>query len=119
MDLVLVAIHLEASARAVPLGPAMLASVLRRSFGAEVAVRVLDLYLDQTPEACADRILVDAPRWVGFSMYLWNRDLTLAVARVLRERRPDLVIFAGGSEATADPGGVLADPSMDLVLPGE
>ncbi|WP_306602116.1 B12-binding domain-containing radical SAM protein [Geothrix sp. 21YS21S-2] len=119
MDLVLVAIHLEASARAVPLGPAMLASVLRRSFGAEVAVRVLDLYLDQTPEACADRILEDAPRWVGFSMYLWNRDLTMAVARVLRARRPDLVIFAGGSEATADPEGVLGDPSMDLVLPGE
>lgn len=119
MDLVLVALHLEASPRAVPLGPAMLASALRRAYGPEVQARVLDLYLGQTPEACADRILADAPRWVGFSIYLWNRDLALATARVLRARRPDLVILAGGSEATADPDGILADPAMDLVLPGE
>jgi hypothetical protein len=118
MDLVLVAIHLEVGPRAVPLGPAMLASALR-SHGPDVSVRILDLYLDQTPQACADRILEEAPRWVGFSMYLWNRNLTLAVARVLRARRPDLVILAGGSEATADFDGVMADPSVDLVLPGE
>jgi len=119
MDLVLVAIHLEISPRAVPLGPAMLASVLRRTHGDALAVRVLDLYLDQDPQACADRILEGAPAWVGFSMYLWNRDRTLAIARLLKARRPDLTVFAGGAEATADPDGVLADPAMDLVLPGE
>ena len=36
MKLVLAAIHIKASTRAVPLGPAMLAAVIRRTFGEEV-----------------------------------------------------------------------------------
>jgi len=119
LDLALVAIHLEPSPRAVPLGPAMLASVLRRAFGPAVTTRVVDCFKAETPETCAARILDGEPRWVGFSMYLWNRDLTLRVARLLKTLRPGLIIFAGGSEATADLAGVLADPAVDFVLPGE
>jgi hypothetical protein len=119
MDLVLAAIHLEASPRAVPLGPAMLASALKRAFGGQVRTRVVDLFLQDSPEACAGRILESAPAAVGFSMYVWNRGLALATARELKRRQPGLVIFAGGAEATADLQGVLADPAMDFVLPGE
>ena len=119
MDLVLVAIHLEVSPRAVPLGPAMLASALRRAFPDTVGTAVLDLFLQEDAATCADRILQLEPRWVGFSMYLWNRGLILEIARLLKARRPDLVVFAGGAEATADRAGVEADPAMDFVLPGE
>ena len=119
MDLVLAAIHLEPSPRAVPLGPAMLASALARAFGGQVRTRVLDLFLQDRPEHCADRILESAPQAVGFSMYVWNRGLALATARELKARRPELVVFAGGAEATADLAGVLADPAIDFVLPGE
>jgi radical SAM superfamily enzyme YgiQ (UPF0313 family) len=119
MDLLLVAIHIEASPRAVPLGPAMLASALKRAYPAGVDTRILDLFLDQPAEACAALILAGRPQAVGFSMYVWNRTLTLEIARILKRREPDLVIFAGGSEATADPRGVEADPSVDFVLPGE
>jgi radical SAM superfamily enzyme YgiQ (UPF0313 family) len=119
MDLALVSIHLEESPRAVPLGPAMLASVLRRAFGDAVKTRVLDLYLQQSPEACAATILEGEPQAVGFSMYLWNRDLILRTAQVLKGLRPGLVLFAGGAEATADFEGVLANPAVDFVLPGE
>ena len=117
--LVLVAIHLEPGPWAVPLGPAMLASALRRHFGEGLGVQVLDLFLEDDPEACADRILQAAPQYVGFSMYVWNRPLTLAIARILKARQPGLVLFAGGSEATADLEGVQADPAMSFVLPGE
>ena len=119
MSLVLVAIHLEPGPRAVPLGPAMLASALRRHFGEALAIQVLDLFLDDDPEACADRILASAPQYVGFSMYVWNRPLTLAIARILKARQPGLVVFVGGSEATADLEGVQAEPAMSFVLPGE
>ena len=119
MELVLAAIHLEASPRAVPLGPAMLASALKRAFGGQVRTRVVDLFLQDSPEACAARILESAPAAVGFSMYVWNRGLALATARELKRRRPGLIVFAGGAEATADLQGVLADPAVDFVLPGE
>jgi radical SAM superfamily enzyme YgiQ (UPF0313 family) len=119
MNLTLVAMHLEPSPRAVPLGPAMLASALRRAFGATLTTQVLDCFLQETPETCADRILATEPAWVGFSMYLWNRDLVLQTARLLKARRPELILFAGGSEATADGPGILAEPAMAFVVPGE
>ncbi len=119
MDLVLAAIHLEVSPRAVPLGPAMLASALKRAFGSGLSVRVMDLYLQEDPAACARRILAENPRWVGLSMYLWNRDFALRLATALKAGAPDIVVFAGGAEATADLSGVLAHPAMDFVLPGE
>jgi len=119
MELVLVAIHLEASPRAVPLGPAMLASALKRAYPEAVRTRILDLFLQEPAEACARRILALEPRAVGFSVYVWNRALALAIAAILKRDAPSLVIFAGGSEATADRPGIEADPAVDFVLPGE
>jgi len=117
--LVLVALHLEASARAVPLGPAMLASMLKRAFPVQVETRIVDLFLQQSAEACAEDILVSNPDWVGFSVYVWNRALAKEIARILRRRKPSILLLAGGSEATADPAGILGEGYLDLVLPGE
>ena len=119
MKLVLVAIHIEPSPRAVPLGPAMLASVLRLAFGDTIQTRVVDAFVAEPVALCAARILASDPDLVGFSMYVWNRTQTLAIAALLKAAKPGLIVFAGGAEATADTSGVLADPSMDFVLPGE
>ena len=119
MNLVLVAIHLEASPRSVPLGPAMLASALRRTHPKAIQTRILDLFLQQSAEACVEQILALDPRWVGFSIYVWNRSLSREIARILRLRNPAILLFAGGSEATADPAGLLGEGWLDLVLPGE
>jgi len=119
MKLALVAIHIEPSPRALPLGPAMLASVLREAFGELIEVRVVDAFVAEPAAACVARILASDPDLVGFSMYVWNRSQTLEIAALLKAARPDIILFAGGAEATADVAGVLADPSMDFVLPGE
>jgi hypothetical protein len=119
MKLALVAIHIEPSPRALPLGPAMLASVLRGAFGASIETRVVDAFVAEPAAACAERILAGDPDLVGFSMYVWNRGQTLAIAALLKAARPGIILFAGGAEATADAAGVLADPAMDFVLPGE
>ena len=119
MQLVLVAVHVEASPRAVPLGPAMLASALKRAYPGEIQTLILDLFLQQSAEACADQILASNPDGVGFSVYVWNRNLCREIARILRGRRPSILLFAGGAEATADPAGMLDEGSLDLVLPGE
>ncbi|MBP1628200.1 MAG: radical domain iron-sulfur cluster-binding oxidoreductase with cobalamin-binding-like domain [Holophagaceae bacterium] len=118
MKLVLAALHIEPSPRAVPLGPAMLASALRLALP-EIETRLLDLFLGQSAAECADRILASDPDAVGLSVYVWNRPLFLEIAAILKARRPSLVIFAGGAEATADLAGVAAEPSIDFVLPGE
>ena len=119
MKLVLVSIHVEPGPRAVPLGPAMLASVLRGAFGEAIQTRVVDAFVTEPAADCAARILASDPELVGFSMYVWNRSQTLEIAAHLKRAKPGIVIFAGGAEATADTEGVLSDPAMDFVLPGE
>jgi radical SAM superfamily enzyme YgiQ (UPF0313 family) len=119
MKLVLVAIHIEPSPRALPLGPAMLASVLKGAFGQAIQTRVVDAFVAESPAACAARILASDPELVGFSMYVWNRGQILEIAAQLKAARPGMITFSGGPEATADLKGVLADPAMDFVLPGE
>jgi radical SAM superfamily enzyme YgiQ (UPF0313 family) len=119
MNLVLVAIHLEVSPRAVPLGPAMLASALKRAHPEAIRTRILDLFLQHSAEACAEQILALDPHWVGFSIYVWNRALSREIARILRLRNPSILLLAGGSEASADPEGMLGEGWLDLVLPGE
>lgn len=119
MRLVLVAIHIEASPRSVPLGPAMLASVLRRSHPEAIQTRILDLFLQQSAEACATQILASDPDWVGFSIYVWNRSLTREIATLLKLRKPGILLLAGGSEVSADPERLLGEGWLDMVLPGE
>lgn len=119
MKLVLVAIHVEPSPRAVPLGPAMLASALKGQLGGAVQTRIVDAFVGESAAACAARILASDPDLVGFSLYVWNRSLALETAARLKAAKPGLILFAGGAEATADAEGVLADPSVDFVLPGE
>ena len=119
MKLVLAAIHIKPSSRAMPLGPAMLTAVLRRAFGEKIQTRLVNLFLNQAATECANQILASGPDYVGFSLYVWNRSLALEIAALLRQRRPGLVIFAGGAEVTADPGGVGRDLALDFVLAGE
>jgi len=119
MRLTLVAIHIEPSPRALPLGPANLASVLRRAFPDLVQTHIVDLYAGQPAAECVDRILATAPDGVGLSMYVWNRHLSMEIAALLKARAPALFVFAGGPEATADQQRVQADPAVDFVLPGE
>lgn len=118
MKLLLVAIHIEPSARAVPLGPAMLAAMLERELPSALDVEILDLYLEQSAAVCAEQIRCAAPDFVGFSMYMWNRELTVEIAQTLRCSDPGMLLFAGGPEVSLarkdDFAGV-----MDFVLPGE
>jgi radical SAM superfamily enzyme YgiQ (UPF0313 family) len=118
MNLLFVSIHIEQSARAVPLGPAMLAAVLDRKLPA-VQTDILNLYLVQSAVECAEAILSRNPVYVGFSMYMWNRSLTLEIAEILKERRPEVVLFAGGAEVAMDRAGSFREGPLDFVLPGE
>jgi len=119
MNLSLVSIHIEKSSKAVSLGCAMLAAALKQRFPERVRVNLLDLYLQESAGDCVDRILQQQPDWVGLSLALWNRKTALEIADRLKALRPDLVILAGGPEATADPLALAQHSAIDLVLPGE
>lgn len=59
------------------------------------------------------------PDAVGFSVFSWNRDAMARAAREIRRTRPDVVLFAGGPEATADPSSLIDEADLDFAIAGE
>ncbi|MDR1727346.1 MAG: radical SAM protein [Acidobacteriota bacterium] len=59
---------------------------------------------------------------VFFTLYLWNRDRSLFLARAAKRRRPTLLTVAGGPEVTPEAcaGRIPADfPGIDILCVGE
>jgi radical SAM superfamily enzyme YgiQ (UPF0313 family) len=143
--LVFLSLHIEDSPEALALGAASVAAAVEARLaaraGAGVEIRLVEDSLsaagltggvgmagadgrdiDQAKkgiEGIAQRVLREAPDWLGLSVYSWNRSALLAVAARCRAARPGLVVFAGGPEATADPGGLVAGGGVDFVVCGE
>ena len=121
MKVLLIAIHAAPSPQAIPLANACLASYLAadREIFPHAAVTLVDFMADQDPGECAARLLAEKPDAVGFSVYLWNRWLSGAIAVALRMERPGLTLFAGGPEPTADPAGLFREAPFDFLVIGE
>ncbi|HXV21329.1 MAG TPA: B12-binding domain-containing radical SAM protein [Desulfuromonadales bacterium] len=117
MHIVLTTLHVRPSAQAVPLAAACLAAALPEDLRRQT--RLLDLFPGEDDEQMLTAILAGRPDLVAFPLYLWNRRRVLALARRLRQRRPELFLLAGGPEATTDPEGVLAEGELDAVIRGE
>lgn len=121
MKVVLVAIHPYPSPQAVPLANAFLAAYLKTDddLNDRISLALCDFFVGQSIAETLPRILAENPAAVGFSIYLWNRRLASELAAALRQQIPDLIIFAGGPEPTADPEGVLLASSFDFLILGE
>ena len=85
----------------------------------KVDVSIIDFYLDNSAENIADTICKDSPDMIGFSTYLWNRELTEEICHIIKNRSPHSILFAGGAEATALPENLLSSAPFDFVIKGE
>lgn len=126
LRLVLVSVHVRKDEQSVPLGAACVASAVKAdpSLGPRCAVTLVDSYPEENPRDLADRIAALTPDVVGFSLYLWNRHAILGAARRLRALLGEAVLFAGGADATARPGGLVSSAEgdsgpFDFVVLGE
>ncbi|MCK9897882.1 cobalamin-dependent protein [Frankia sp. AgB32] len=64
--------------------------------------------------------LLAAADVVGCSTYVWNIELTLAVVRELKRRRPEILVVLGGPQVPDHAESFLrANPEVDLVCHGE
>lgn len=75
-------------------------------------------YSDASSEfELADRILADNPDVVGFSCYYWNSSLSFEVAKVVKQKKPDIKIIFGGPNLfyTTDMEYFKRHPYIDLV----
>lgn len=115
--LLFVSVHIEDSPRAVPLGPGMVASNIRKKIKG-LDVELLDLYLTDPVKDCVEKISGYDAGYIGFSMYVWNRNLILDIISDLKKDR-DIKVLIGGSEATADYENLSKNSLIDHVIEGE
>ena len=67
----------------------------------------------------ADRLAADEPDFLGFSLYLWNVERSLHLAREVKRRSPRTRIIVGGPEVSADNPFVLGQTGFDIAVTGE
>ena len=65
-------------------------------------------------------IYKEQPAIVGLACYIWNVDMTLKLAGLLKKVLPKVIIVLGGPEVTYDPADIMQQhSSVDYVVQGE
>ncbi len=67
----------------------------------------------------AEELARGEPAAVGFSLYLWNTERSLHVAREVKRRSPSTKILVGGPEVAPDNAFLLASNGFDIAVTGE
>lgn len=98
-----------------PLGLALLAAVVRRELGWEVAL--CDTTFDPRLERVAEFYDRERPDVVGIGISTLMLGEALQAARLAKER--GLPVFVGGPHPTTDPGAMLDSPWVDAAVLGE
>jgi radical SAM superfamily enzyme YgiQ (UPF0313 family) len=121
MNLHLVTLHAMPSAQAVPLAAAFLKAYLDYApdLQGRISVTTAEYYCGTPLEQLVVSIMDQQPAIIGLPVYVWNRLDCCELARILRKQFTNLLLIAGGPEATADPGRLLAEAPFDLLVVGE
>jgi len=61
---------------------------------------LVEFTLALAAEDAAERLLEADPQIIGFGVYLWNTELTLATVRILKAVAPHIHIVVGGPEVS-------------------
>jgi hypothetical protein len=67
----------------------------------------------------ADQVARDEPEFLGLSLYLWNVERSLHLAREVKRRSPRTTVLVGGPEVGPDNAFVLDQGGFDVAVTGE
>ena len=67
----------------------------------------------------ADDLLLPDPDIIGISVSIWNVIKTGELIRLLKKKKPDLIILVGGPEVSYEPAYFLQNWPIDYVISGE
>ncbi|KAF0126468.1 MAG: cobalamin B12-binding domain protein [Elusimicrobia bacterium] len=102
-----------------PLSVGMLKAYLRKNADRPARYRFLPVLFRREKIEEAARLLAGADI-AAFSVYSWNINLSLAIARRLRELNPSVLTVFGGPQVPSRAGDFLRDnPFIDIVCHGE
>ncbi len=120
----IVTVLVETSPQALPLGAACIASALKADsdIAKECSVSLLDFSLEDSSlknsaKKISENLIAQKPDIIGFSVFIWNRNVLAETAQLVKKTLPDVVLFCGGAEVTANPESF--KNIFDYVIPGE
>jgi tRNA A37 methylthiotransferase MiaB len=102
----------------VPLAAGCLA-VSGRGLGAEIEVVAPDVTDSLGDTQLAEFVARDEPDFLGLSLYLWNCERSLHLAKEVKRRSPRTKVLVGGPEVSADNPFVLRQQGFDVAVSGE
>lgn len=117
--ILLVSLQIPDSPRGQGLATAQLQAAVEGALGNTAGIVRLDGNLGDSWEHLLERIQATGATIIGFSIYVWNHDLTLRLAREIKGRDPETILFAGGPQVTAIPDRYLETGDFDFVIAGE
>ena len=122
--ILIVTLLVETSPQALPLGAACIASALKADFEIAKAcsVKLLDFssedFKEESPsKTIAEAIIKEKPDYAGFSIFIWNHESLAEAATLVKKNMPDVTLFCGGPEVTANPENFKG--LFDYVISGE
>ena len=81
-----------------------------------LAPSITDAYGDTR---LAELIAKDEPEFLGLSLYLWNSERSLHLAREVKRRSPRTTVLIGGPEVGADNPFIMNQEGFDIAVTGE
>ena len=117
MKIVFCTLHVRRSTQAISLAAGCLAAALPSEL--YESCTLLDFFPEQTDQEILASILASDPDAVLFSVYVWNRQRIIQLAKQLHQEQPRLHLIAGGPEATGDPSGLSAAAPWTALVHGE
>ena len=101
-----------------PLGVMMIASVAEER--GHTDLHVLDMKVeDWTPEQCVENLVELEPAVVGLSAMTYEAGCMHDVAKLVKERLPNVVVICGGPHPSVADTDVMEDGNVDFVVRGE
>jgi radical SAM superfamily enzyme YgiQ (UPF0313 family) len=81
--------------------------------------QILEFDISQRPVDVAEALLARSPKIIGFGVYIWNTTLTREVMHIIKRVRQDVVLIAGGPEASYELESNPIAQAADFVITGE
>ena len=117
MRILIATLHVRASAQAVPLAAGCLKACLSTEL--QQQTKLIDLFPDAETALQCRQLLDFDPAIIAFPLYVWNREQILRLTHLLRQEKPEIILLAGGPEASADSQNVIKEGSLDGIIRGE
>lgn len=116
MKIILVSIHIKKNApEAIPLAAAMLKSACKDLADISLA----EFTLEDDENKILSKLEKEHADAIGFCVYLWNRELIHNVIEIINKKHPNIILFAGGPDVTADISRFIKNTSVDFAVSGE